>query len=407
MNSFVRTVSLALVTLTGMISAQAQNRVVIKSDRTNVRAKPALDGEVLTSLKKGEGVIVLGEIPASGDQESWTKVAMPASVTVWVQAGQIDAKAEVVKSNELTYRAGPGRNYSVLGELKKGDAVKVVRVFDGWAQIEPPKNAAAFVATRLLDDKAPASDVATPEKPINKAKPSATLETRPIPPAIASFRTAVDKPASPVPVSPAPAPVPTPSPVVTPSAPPIILPPPTPPVALQQPIPAARPFTPSIAVVQPTPIVSTPPPPKILRREPTPAKTDSTTRSSERPVPVGSPKMLSSSSSKGSKHFLLVNTPKRLVLEPVEPRFVVRQGNVENTISPQAPTNYELVDGFYREGTIDYLWMEPVKNLEPFSGKRVLVSGYEYLDSRWRTPVLKIEKIELMPNETPARPRAE
>jgi hypothetical protein len=80
-----------------------------------------------------------------------------------------------------------------------------------------------------------------------------------------------------------------------------------------------------------------------------------------------------------------------------EPRFVIREGKVAPTISIQAPTYYELRDGFYGEGPINYLLMEPQNELRQFLGKRVAVSGHEYYDSRWRLPVLKVEKIELAP----------
>lgn len=76
---------------------------------------------------------------------------------------------------------------------------------------------------------------------------------------------------------------------------------------------------------------------------------------------------------------------------------MTREGIVRTTLSIQAPTDYELRNGFYEEGVIDYLFLEPQKDLKKFDRKRVRVQGEEYLDSRWVTPVLKIQSIELVP----------
>ncbi len=121
----------ALTALTGVLAfslAEAQTRVVIKTDRTNVRAKPSLDAEILASLSKGQEVEVLGELTPPGSKETWSRIAMPSAVAVWVYGPLVDAKAGTVRAKELNYRAGPGRNYSVLGLLKKGDAIAVARV---------------------------------------------------------------------------------------------------------------------------------------------------------------------------------------------------------------------------------------------------------------------------------------
>ncbi|HAB15890.1 MAG TPA: hypothetical protein DCE44_05515, partial [Verrucomicrobiales bacterium] len=119
------------------------------------------------------------------------------------------------------------------------------------------------------------------------------------------------------------------------------------------------------------------------------SKPDSTTIAPLPPLPVGSPRALAAQPR---------TTPRPSIPEPAPiPRYVVREGFVERTVSPQAPTDYELRGGFYREGLINYLLLEPQKDLRKFSGKRVMASGFEYSDSRWPTPVLKIQDIQLMP----------
>lgn len=119
-------------------------------------------------------------------------------------------------------------------------------------------------------------------------------------------------------------------------------------------------------------------------------------------IPPGSPRDLAGRRLPAQPSFPVLTSdpdpgrPKPGVTLP-EPRQVTREGIVRTTLSIQAPTDYELRNGFYEEGVIDYLFLEPQKDLKKFDRKRVRVQGEEYLDSRWVTPVLKIQSIELVP----------
>ena len=387
----------ALTALTGVLAfslAEAQTRVVIKTDRTNVRAKPSLDAEILASLSKGQEVEVLGELTPPGSKETWSRIAMPSAVAVWVYGPLVDAKAGTVRAKELNYRAGPGRNYSVLGLLKKGDTIKVVREFDGWVQIEPPAQAAAFVASRLLTSEADAAPVAAARPRTAPPSPSPAITSQPTPtPTPAPLRRA---PAPPPPAETAP-----PSSSFSATPIPALAQPesrPTPPR------PRAEEPAPSTPVPEPTPVI---PPATPEAAETTPAATaepaaslDSTTVSPARKLPLGSPRYRSTLPPPRTQNVVMgsaLGRTQTVTDELDKPRFVVREGFVHPTISIQAPTDYELRDGFYGEGNINYLMPQPDSKLDAFSGKRVSVSGFEYRDVRWRTPVLKVEDIELLP----------
>jgi SH3-like domain-containing protein len=79
-------------------------------------------------------------------------------------------------------------------------------------------------------------------------------------------------------------------------------------------------------------------------------------------------------------------------------RVVRREGLVKPTISIQAPTYYEL-RSIDTGKPIDFLYTTStnfvLKNLK---GKRIFVTGEEFLDKRWADiPVLEIETIEILP----------
>jgi len=116
----------------------------------------------------------------------------------------------------------------------------------------------------------------------------------------------------------------------------------------------------------------------------------------------GSPKEIASRTAAAPREFpVLATDPDPGRPKPdeilVEPRRVTREGTVRRTLSPHAPSHFELRDGFYGEGVLDYLYIEPQDDLKKFLGQRVRVEGEEYRDSRWRTPVLKIKSVELAP----------
>jgi uncharacterized protein YgiM (DUF1202 family) len=83
--------------------------------------------------------------------------------------------------------------------------------------------------------------------------------------------------------------------------------------------------------------------------------------------------------------------------EPPPKRIVLREGVVRGTFSIQAPTHYELVSPESGR-VINYLYTTSVGlDLSRYKGMRIVVTGEEGLDERWRnTPVITIERIQVV-----------
>jgi SH3-like domain-containing protein len=325
-----------------LLAASAQDfprAATVKADRSNVRAKPSYNGEVLATLRRGESLTVLAEVTGAtnepGGGRGWLKIRMPDQVPVWVYGPLVEANPRRVKGEVLKFRAGPGRNYSELGELKKGDVVNEIRSFDGWLQIEPPEGAVAYIATSLVSfgpTKAPVAAGAVPPPPLSVAPPA---------PAAA-------QPVAPPPVEAKAPPIPTPNTSAAASA--TEVPPPQPAVV---PLPAA--------VESPV----------------TPATN----------LPVNAPSGPVAAPAEKDQR--------------IEAREVVRQGIVRRSDNIQSPGYFELRSvhqpaSWFRksEGLLDYLIVEdPEIRLESFEGQRVFINGEEWRDERWRTPVLKVKRI--------------
>jgi uncharacterized protein YgiM (DUF1202 family) len=80
--------------------------------------------------------------------------------------------------------------------------------------------------------------------------------------------------------------------------------------------------------------------------------------------------------------------------EPPPPRIVQREGVVRGTVSIQAPSRYELYSPESGQ-IINYLHTTSSQlDLSRYKGLRIIITGEESLDERWRTtPVITIQKI--------------
>jgi uncharacterized protein YgiM (DUF1202 family) len=83
--------------------------------------------------------------------------------------------------------------------------------------------------------------------------------------------------------------------------------------------------------------------------------------------------------------------------EPPPKRIVEHEGVVRGTFSIQAPTHFELVSPESGR-TINYLYTtSPLLDLQRYKGLRIVVTGEEGLDERWRnTPIITIQKIQVV-----------
>src|ERR1035441_8483222 len=139
---------------------------VVVASNVNVRGQAKLKSEVVTRITKGQSVTVLEEIVRnnSGPDEpsAWAKIVLPPGAHVWVNTMFIDTANQTVKAKKLNLRSGAGENYSVIGRLQHGDAVKPITTKGDWTEIEAPTSAYAFVAAQYLKQGLPEAPAPTP-----------------------------------------------------------------------------------------------------------------------------------------------------------------------------------------------------------------------------------------------------
>jgi SH3-like domain-containing protein len=209
--------------VTNEMAVAVKNNVV-------VRGQAHINSEIVGHLKKGDPVLVLEIVtlkhPATDEPANWARIALPADMHAWLNSSFINASNETVSARKLNLRSGPGENYSVIGLLHKGDAVKTVTNKGQWTEIEPPTNTFAFVAAHLLAHQEAPPAAAPPTVVENVAPPVPQPVPQPAPTVVGNPNT-IAGPASGVPGATAPVAV---TPPVPPPSAPFTLPPVAPPV---------------------------------------------------------------------------------------------------------------------------------------------------------------------------------
>jgi hypothetical protein len=163
---------------------------MVKIGNVNVRGRPSFAGETLGHVQKGDTVTVLEQITLSrttkDEPAEWAQITLPPGIPVWVAGEYIDSEAKTVKARRVNLRGGPGENFSVLGRLEKGAAVKEIKTERGWVAIEPPTNAYAFVAAEFLEMLPAPASVVTAPPPVPAPETQVVNVNTPIPPEVAT-----------------------------------------------------------------------------------------------------------------------------------------------------------------------------------------------------------------------------
>ncbi|HEX9045588.1 MAG TPA: SH3 domain-containing protein [Verrucomicrobiae bacterium] len=302
----------------------------VAAEHVNLRGQAGLKGEVVGHVQKGETINVISEITLDKP-----KAGEPAQ---WAKVS-LPASAKVwvdSKYIDPTNKVVTARKLNLRGG--PGENFSVLGVIEKGTTVTP-------MATKenWTQIETPSNAFAFVAATLLKQEPGATPMTST--PPVASET---------VPPTPAPTPTPTPVPAV----------PPTPTTVAETPAiapPAATPPTPEPALapppVQVTPPVAVTPPPVV----PTPTLAPEDTNNVDTNLP---------------------------------PRIVTHEGSVRRSVSPVAPTYFELYDPS-TDKAVNYLYTTSTNLvLSRYDGLHIAVTGEEGLDSRWRdTPVLTIQKI--------------
>lgn len=144
----------------------------VAREEANVRAGSTVGSETLATLPRGSHVSVLGE------HAGWYRVRLPQSARCYVATPYVDAGG-VVTGDRVNVLAGAGRSFSILGQLRRGDRVRVLEQQGAWARVEPPPAFSGWIRADLVTPMtaaaAPATATATTAA-ASSAAPDGTAE---------------------------------------------------------------------------------------------------------------------------------------------------------------------------------------------------------------------------------------
>ena len=122
----------------------------VVSDKVTVRAGGNVNFERIDQLPVGANVIVFEE------QYGWYKIQLPATSKAYIRVDYLSVlenQAGQISGNRVNIRAGRGVNFSALGQLKKGDYIRLVSKMDDWFQIEPVEGLYGWISKDFVKVK--------------------------------------------------------------------------------------------------------------------------------------------------------------------------------------------------------------------------------------------------------------
>ena len=161
-------VSLAVAAPTFPFDAQTTR------DEANIRAGSTITSETLAQLPRRTTLEVLAE------HAGWYRIRLPKNAQCYVAAQYVDAGGAVTGSR-VNVRAGAGRQCSILGQVHRGDRLRVIERHGEWARIEPLPTLTGWIRADLVTPaehaSTPATAAATPPMPSTPVSAESATES--------------------------------------------------------------------------------------------------------------------------------------------------------------------------------------------------------------------------------------
>lgn len=152
---------------------------MVVAQEADLRAGQNKAFEKVGVVRKDQPLTVVAE------SYGWYKVQLPVDARSYVAANYIrDVGGDLaeVTGNRLNIRSAPTVQATVLGQLKKGELVRVLEQKDGWARVEPADRSFGWLPAEVVAYKSkdiPPPRVLTRSSP--SAKPQDTALQKPSP----------------------------------------------------------------------------------------------------------------------------------------------------------------------------------------------------------------------------------
>ncbi|MGE0269086.1 MAG: SH3 domain-containing protein [Candidatus Omnitrophota bacterium] len=120
----------------------------IKEKSVHIRAGQSKSFESLGRLNLDQNVVV------EDKSYSWYKIRLPQHANSFISnefVTMINHEVGEITSNRVNIRAGAGINFTVLGQVNKGDRILILNQLDSWYKIQPVKGSYGWISEDLID----------------------------------------------------------------------------------------------------------------------------------------------------------------------------------------------------------------------------------------------------------------
>ncbi|MBI2441162.1 MAG: SH3 domain-containing protein [Lentisphaerae bacterium] len=131
--------------LTGAAQLETCVRVKVLKNNCNLRAKALATAEIVGQVSENDVLL------ARTIGEDWVEVVAPTNAEVWV-LGDYVKEGLINCRQKVNVRAGPGINFSVVGQLADGQAVERRGSHADWIKIAPPAVCSVWIARSLVEE---------------------------------------------------------------------------------------------------------------------------------------------------------------------------------------------------------------------------------------------------------------
>jgi len=142
----------------------------INADNVNVRAGQHINFERLMRLNKDREVIVVDK------SYDWYKIKLPRDADCFVNEKYLTVRLEdvgIITNNHVNVRAAPSEKSSIIGQVNRGNLVKVKEHVPGWYKIKPVEGIYGWVKTEFVSyvsDRVPSPPILTELRPRKEVK---------------------------------------------------------------------------------------------------------------------------------------------------------------------------------------------------------------------------------------------
>jgi len=125
--------------------AEASERMAVKANTANIRAKPDLQSDTLWQVEKYYPLLILEK------KESWYRFKDFEGDVGWIHDSLVDdTPTVIVKVNRANLRADAGTQYDVVFDAQKGTPFRVLEKKGRWIKVQHADGDVGWIFNSLV-----------------------------------------------------------------------------------------------------------------------------------------------------------------------------------------------------------------------------------------------------------------